>query len=65
MIDSLFSAALTFCILVGGTVAIGSAMLDHTPAAPVVQQAIKPPAASASRMVATSQNLEASRSALR
>ena len=27
MIDSLFSAALAFCILVGGTLAIGSAML--------------------------------------
>jgi hypothetical protein len=28
MIDRLFSALLTFCILAGGTVAIGSAMLD-------------------------------------
>jgi Flp pilus assembly protein TadG len=29
MIDRLFSAVLTFCILAGGTVAIGSAMLDY------------------------------------
>lgn len=29
MIDRLFSALLTFCILAGGTVAIGSAMLEH------------------------------------
>ncbi len=29
MIDRLFSALLTFCILAGGTVAVGSAMLDH------------------------------------
>lgn len=28
MIDRLFSALLTFCILAGGTVAIGSAMMD-------------------------------------
>lgn len=29
MIDRLFSALLTFCILAGGTVAVGSAMMDH------------------------------------
>jgi hypothetical protein len=29
MIDRIFSALLTFCILAGGTVAIGSAMLEY------------------------------------
>lgn len=36
MIDRLFLATLTFCVLIGGTIAIGSAMLglDHRAAAP-------------------------------
>lgn len=29
MIDRIFSALLTFCLLAGGTVAIGSAMADY------------------------------------
>lgn len=29
MIDRLFSALLTFCLLAGGTVAIGTAMADY------------------------------------
>jgi len=35
MIDRLFLATLTFCVLIAGTLAIGSAMLgiDHRPAA--------------------------------
>lgn len=38
MIDRIFSALLTFCLLAGGTVAIGSALVDETPesAMPVV-----------------------------
>ena len=31
MIDRLLSAALAFCLLVAGTLAIGSAMLEETP----------------------------------
>ena len=31
MIDRLMSAALAFCLLVAGTLAIGSAMLEETP----------------------------------
>ncbi len=33
MIDRIFSALLTFCLLAGGTAAIGSALIDDTPAA--------------------------------
>ena len=29
MIDRIFGALLTFCVLVGGTVAVGSAMFEH------------------------------------
>lgn len=29
MIDHIFGALLTFCVLAGGTVAVGSAMFDH------------------------------------
>ena len=42
MIDSLFSAALTFCILVGGTLAIGSALLDQGPSPAKAVAAAKP-----------------------
>ena len=31
MIDRLFSAALTFCVLAAATLAIGSAMLEQAP----------------------------------
>lgn len=34
MIDRLFTAALTFCLLAGGTAAIGSALFETAPAAP-------------------------------
>lgn len=36
MIDRLFSALLTFALLAGGTVAIGSALLTDDPETPVV-----------------------------
>jgi hypothetical protein len=31
MIDRLFSAALAFCVLAAATLAIGTAMLEHSP----------------------------------
>ncbi|WP_280151016.1 hypothetical protein [Piscinibacter sp. XHJ-5] len=31
MFDRIFSAALAFCVLAGGTLAVGSAMLDVRP----------------------------------
>lgn len=34
MIDRIFSALLTFCLLAGGTAAIGSALIEDTPTAP-------------------------------
>ena len=39
MMDRIFSAALTFCLLAGGTLAIGSAMFggDQRPVAPHVR----------------------------
>lgn len=33
MIDRIFSALLTFCLLAGGTAAIGSALVEDKPAA--------------------------------
>jgi len=33
MIDRIFSAVLTFCLLAGGTAAIGSALFESKPAA--------------------------------
>ena len=37
MFDRVFSAALAFCVLAGGTVAVGTAMLEEQePEAPVV-----------------------------
>jgi hypothetical protein len=36
MIDRIFSALLTFCLLAGGTVAIGSALFDDTATTTVV-----------------------------
>ena len=54
MIDRIFSALLTFCLLAGGTAAIGSALIDDTPAAqatpvvtlPTVEITVKRDAAS-------------------
>ena len=40
MIDRIFSAALTFCLLVAGTLAIASAMLERTPAVVTLPQVI-------------------------
>jgi Flp pilus assembly protein TadG len=37
MIDHLFGALLTFCLLAGGTLAVGSAMLDYERPATAVQ----------------------------
>jgi hypothetical protein len=44
MIDRLFTATLTFCLLIGGTLAIGSAMLgtDQRVAAPSAASAPMP-----------------------
>ena len=44
MIDRLFTATLTFCLLIGGTLAIGSAMLglDQPVAAPQAAAASTP-----------------------
>ena len=39
MFDRIFSAALAFCVLAGGTLAVGTAMLEqHEPALQVVQR---------------------------
>ncbi len=42
MIDRLFTATLTFCMLIGGTVAIGSAMLEGSRPAAAPQAASAP-----------------------
>ena len=39
MIDRIFGALLTFCLLAGGTAAIGSAMLGHDRQAAAIRQA--------------------------
>ena len=39
MIDRLFTATLTFCLLAGGTVAIWSAMMDYEQRAAAVRNA--------------------------
>ncbi len=45
MIDRIFSAALTFCLLAGGTLAIGSAWFEgHAGAAPVQKSVAQLPA---------------------
>lgn len=36
MFDRIFSAALAFCVLAGGTLAVGSAMLENEPALQVI-----------------------------
>ena len=43
MIDRLFSALLTFCLLAGGTAAIGSALLEDRHAAAPLQVVTLPP----------------------
>lgn len=43
MIDRLFSALLTFCLLAGGTLAIGSAMMEHEPQAAAQRQVVTLP----------------------
>ena len=63
MIDSLFSAALAFCILVGGTLAIGSAMLE--PGQPQAKMARQVQSQPASRLVAATRAPEASQPTLR
>ncbi len=42
MIDRLFTATLTFCLLIGGTLAIGSAMLGTDQRAPAPKAAAVP-----------------------
>jgi hypothetical protein len=37
MIDHIFGALLTFCLLAGGTVAVGSAMFEHDRAAAAIR----------------------------
>ncbi|KNZ30923.1 MAG: hypothetical protein AD742_19805 [Methylibium sp. NZG] len=59
MIDRFFFSALTFCLLAGGTLAIGSAWFESPPAAPtaarVVQVVQLPP------VVITGKRIESSR----
>lgn len=38
MIDRIFGALLTFCLLAGGTLAVGSAMFDHDRQAEAIRQ---------------------------
>lgn len=40
MIDRIFSAALTFCLLAAGTLAIGSAWFEGRPGASTVQKSV-------------------------
>ena len=42
MIDRIFGALLTFCLLVGGTVAIGSAMVGYDRQAAAIRHASTP-----------------------
>ena len=69
-LDTLFTATLAFCALVGGTVAIGSAMFESgrtdiqsTRTAQQPRQDLAAQAASATQLVAV-QGIEASRSTL-
>jgi len=41
MFDRVFSAVLAFCVLAGGTLAVGTAMLEHTKAPVQVVQLAK------------------------
>ena len=63
MIDSLFSAALAFCILVGGTLAITSAVLEQGPSPAKAVAASKP--ATPATLVAATHAAEASKPTLR
>jgi hypothetical protein len=50
MIDHIFGALLTFCLLAGGTFAVGSAMLDFDAAVHAAQQtAVRLPAVEVKR----------------
>ena len=63
MIDNLFTAAIALCVLIGGTLAIGSALSERpAPAARVVQPVFgpQPPA-----VVAAGADADASKPALR
>lgn len=42
MIDRIFGALLTFCVLAGGTIAVGSAMLDHDQRVASARQVAQP-----------------------
>ena len=68
MIDSLFSAALAFTLLIGGTVAIGSAMFEHAPArdaAQVARQEIVVTPTKPATLVAATKSREAAQTTLR
>jgi hypothetical protein len=63
MIDNLFTAAIALCVLIGGTLAIGSAFSDRpAPTARVVQPTFGPQHQAA---VAAGAYTEASKPALR
>jgi len=57
MIDRLFFATLTFCILAGGTVAVGSAMMEHDQQAAAIRatSAVRATAAATAVPVARSE----------
>ena len=43
MIDRIFGALLTFCLLAGGSLAVGSAMLDHDRQVDAIRPAAQAP----------------------
>lgn len=42
MIDRIFGALLTFCLLAGGTVAVGSALFEHDRQVEAIRTAARP-----------------------
>ena len=63
MIDNLFTAAIALCVLIGGTLAIGSALAERpAPASRVVQAAFGPQQPA---VIATGADTDASKPALR